>query len=175
MHLLVKYAYVIIIAMFAFIMFLVFSERIFTIQNPSYNLYSNLVIVAIFSVLILSTLFNAYAVNTDNVQIGTITHIFNSLASKNMIMFYGCVLYVLYISNTELYDNNYSHSIFSKIGLGKYISNRTYGVIMLLATVFITAKAIHSSTIHGCGGIIEENINDNLGQFVAVPESILRR
>ncbi len=176
MEIFVKYAYVFIIAIFGLVIFLIFSERIFKIKdNNRYNLFMNFAIIGLVSIIILSTLINSYNISTDwdpNYSIsGSITSsssfyvkMFNTIASKNMILFYGCVLYILYLNNTESFDNDFPHPMMDKIGLGKYLSNRSVGLIMLLTTIFVTARALHSSTTHSCGNVIEENIDDRLGE-----------
>ncbi len=168
----VKYAYIIIIGMFALILILIYSERMLGIKDNSYNLIMNLVIVVLMAGIIISTLLNAYNIGNADPNVSTFVQIFNSLASKQMILFYGCVLYILFLSNTVQYNNNFSHPIFAKIGLGNWISNRMVAVALLFGTVFITAKNIHTSTIRSCGAIVEEQIPQTVENMMSIPTDV---
>ncbi len=161
MEFFVKYAYVFIIAIFVIVLCLIYSERLIAKKNDSYNLLMNILIVAIMSIIILSTLLYSFNPNNNSFFL----RMFNTMASRNMLMFYGCVLYILYLNNTESFDNNYVHEMAAKVNLGKYIdkpfarkldlgkyvSNRTVAIVMLFATVFVTAKSLHETTIYRCG------------------------
>lgn len=142
----VTYSYIVLLSIFVVVLVLVYSERLLSIKHESYNLFANILIVFFMSIIILSTLINSFGFNTTE-DSSTFVRIFNTLASKNLIILFASSVYILYISNSEAYDNNFVNPIMDKIKLGPYISNRTVGMLMMFGTILITARSVHASTM----------------------------
>jgi hypothetical protein len=134
-------------------MALIYIERFMTnvnVRGEGFNLGVNILITTAISIIIISTMIVAFARDDNKEGFNTFVQIFNTIASKNLIAILALVFYILFMTNTEKYDNNFNHPIMDKIGLGKIISNRTLCTIMMFISIFMTSMTIHKNTMNAC-------------------------
>ena len=129
------------------IILLLYSQRIFGITNPYYNTYVACGLILIASLIILST-FLSILHTTDNEHISNFNNIFNSPSSKNFFAVFLLIIFIMFIYEIPMYDNNNPHSVMDKLlfGYNGVFSNRLIGVILIFGFGISTAYMIHSTT-----------------------------
>lgn len=131
----------------------IFSQRMFNITNQYSMLIITLFLVMIIFPVIMSTVFHQLNINDASGHIENFNVIFNSPSSKNCIAIICLLFYIMFVYELPMYDNNAPHSIIDKLTFGhnKYFSNRTVGILAIIAvslftcfTVMVTTREIQS-------------------------------
>ena len=134
---------VIVIAM----VLLIYSQRLLGIANPYYSTYVACFLLLIVSIILLSTFLSVLNI-TDNVHVDNFNYIFNSPGSKNFFAVFLLLLFVMFVYEIPMYDNNNPHAIMDKLlfGYNSVFSNRLIGILLIFGFGISTAYMIHSTT-----------------------------
>ncbi len=138
--------YVLII--FCLIMFFIlFSKRIFNIQDPNFIIYVTAIVIGLFIVIILSTFLDVAGYSSYN-YLGKFNKLFNSPASRNFLAIITLVFFVIFVYEAPNYGNNNQHHLIDVLTFhnNKYISNRTAGMLLIMSFTILTAYTIYLTT-----------------------------
>lgn len=147
-----SFIWLIVIVIVVFV--LIYSQRFLEITSGYYNFFVVISILIITSIVLLSTL--AHNLEFNNHQsLEYLSYTFNSVSSRNFLLVFSYLLFVMYIYESLEYDNNEPYWIIDKISFGhnNYISNRTYGLLLILIfglyisyTIYITTEESYIMT-----------------------------
>lgn len=137
----------ILILIVAAIIFLLYSQRLFNITNQYYSTGVAIFIIAIVSIIMLSTFLNILNI-TDNEYVKNFNSIFNSPGSRSFFAVLILVLFIMFLYELPIYDNNDPNYMSDKLmfGYNKYFSNRTVGLLLMFSFTIVTGYIIHSTT-----------------------------
>ena len=129
------------------IVFILYSQRLFGIVNTYYSTIVACFIITVVSVIMASTFLSILNV-TDNEHVVNFNNIFNSTGSKNFFAIVVLVLFVMFLYELPVYDNNDPNAASDKLmfGYNKFFSNRTIGLLLMFAFTITTGYIIHSTT-----------------------------
>lgn len=129
------------------IIFLLYSQRLFGITDNYYNTIMACFIIVIMCSIILTTFLNILRI-TNNEYILKFSDIFNSPGSKNFFAVFLLLLFVMFVYELPLYDNNNTHAITNKLMFGHngVLSNRTFGIMLIFGFCISTAYMIYKTT-----------------------------
>jgi len=137
----------ILILIMLVVIFVLYSQRLFGIENTYYTTFVACFMVAVISIVILSTFLSVLAM-TDNQHVKNFNNIFNSPGSKNFFAVIVLLLFVMFVYELPMYDSRQPHSILDRImfGYNRYFSNKTIGLVLIFGFAITTAYFIHSTT-----------------------------
>lgn len=126
---------------------LIYSQRLFNINNPHYNTLISCFLMAIMSIIILSTFLNVLKI-TDSQHVNNFNEIFNSPGSRNYFAVFVLLLFIMFVYELPVYDNNNPHVLIDKLTFGhnKFISNKLLGLLLIISFCITTGYVIHSTT-----------------------------
>lgn len=140
-----SFYWLIIIVLIVFV--LIYSQRFLGITSGYYNFFVVISILIITTLVLMSTLaHNLELTNHKNLEY--LSYTFNSVSSRNFLLVFSYLLFVMYIYESLEYDNSESHHIVNTLAFGhnNYISNRTYGLLLILVFGLYVAYTIYITT-----------------------------
>lgn len=139
--------YIILILLVIGIFVIIYSQRLLGIRSGYYNLFVILILLAMISVVISSTLVHNFDFNR-NEYLEYFNHLFNSTPSRNFLLLFSYLLFVMFIYETAEYANNNKYEPLDKVLIGnnKFLSNRTYGLILIIIFGTYTGYSIYVTT-----------------------------
>jgi hypothetical protein len=123
------------------IFFIVYSQRLFSIQRPDYSVFMTTCVIIIISFIIISTFLAILEVKDPNGYIESFSSIFNSSGSRTFLAIILLVLFIIFVYETPKYGNNDPNETLNLLMLGHntYVSNREMGIILILFFGILTA------------------------------------
>lgn len=139
--------YFILILLVIAIFFAIYSQRIFGIKSGYYNLFIVIVVMGLMSIVIASTIIHNFDLGR-NAFLEYLNDTFNSPSSRNFLIIFSFLLFVMFIYETAQYDNNDPQNLTDKLLLGhnEYISNRFWGLMLIIIFGIYTAYSIYITT-----------------------------
>lgn len=139
--------YVILIILVIAIFALIYSQRIMGIHSGYYNLFVIMIILVIISLIIASTVVHNFKL-TRNEYLEYLSHMFNSTASRNFLIVFSFLLFVMFIYEAAEYENNHRHALTDKIlfSHNTFLSNRLYGLLLIIIFGIYTGYTIYMTT-----------------------------
>lgn len=139
--------YLILIFLVIAVFFAIYSQRLFNIHSGYYNLFIIIIILGLISIVLTSTVVHNFKLNR-NEFLEYFSNIFNSTSSRNFLILFSFLLFVMFIYETAEYNNNHAHHLIDKVFFGhnNYISNRTYGLLLIIIFGIYTGYSIYITT-----------------------------
>jgi hypothetical protein len=129
------------------VVFLLYSQRLFNITNQYYSTGVAVLIIAIASIIMLSTFLHILNI-TDNANVSNFNNVFNSPGSRSFFAIIVLVLFIMFLYEVPIYSNNDPHLASDKLMFGhnSIFSNRTVGMILLFTFTIVTGYTVYSTT-----------------------------
>lgn len=128
----------------------IFLKKIIMIDKKKYFMIALPVIIALGSLMILSTFFYALGIQDNMGYISSLNSVFNSQGSRNFIAIILLILFIIFVYEFPIYGDDQPHLLFKKItdqlGLDPIITNKTAGIIIILFFGLFTAYGIMITT-----------------------------
>jgi len=139
--------YIILIMLVIAIFVLIYSQRILGIHSGYYNLVIIVIILIIISLIMASTIVHNFQL-THNEYLEYLSHMFNSTSSRNFLIIFSFLLFVMFIYESAEYENNHRHALTDKIFFGHntFLSNRLYGLLLIIIFGIYTGYTIYMTT-----------------------------
>ncbi|ARF10311.1 hypothetical protein Hokovirus_1_190 [Hokovirus HKV1] len=139
--------YYILIIIFMVIIIIIFSGRIFNIKNKYYYIFELFVLLLISSIIILSIIIKNIDYGT-NIYLDAFSDTFNTRGSRNFFAIVSLILFIMYIYEVPLYNNNDRSSIFNAITLNNnnYVSNKSVGLFWIIIFTLYISVSVYLST-----------------------------
>jgi len=139
--------YLILILLVFAIFLVLYSQRILNITNGYYNLFVTSIILFLISVVLISTIIHNFKF-TRNEYLEYLSDTFNSTPSRNFLILFSFLLFIMFVYETEQYNNNEPYTLLDTITFGhnNYVSNRFYGLMLIIIFGTYTAYSIYVTT-----------------------------
>jgi len=139
--------YVILIFLVLLIFILIYSQRLLNIESEYYNLFIVMSILILTSFVLASTIVHNFKI-THNDGLEYLSNIFNSTPSRNFMILFSFLLFVMFIYESSEYENNDRYVLLDKMlgGNNHYISNRSYGLLLIVIFGIYTGYSIYVTT-----------------------------
>lgn len=137
----------ILILIFCLLIFGIFSQRIFNIQSPYYILIATIIVLGVMLFVILSVFASAPMLSDNNILI-SLNSVFDNPSSRNFLSVISLILFVMLVYELEYYDNDRPQGFLNKVlfGHNNYISNRSWGLMLILIVSLITSYTVMLTT-----------------------------
>jgi hypothetical protein len=137
----------ILIVIFCLLIFGIFSQRIFNIESPYYILIATMIVLFVMIFIILSIFASAPKLS-DNNLLESLNDVFDNPSSRNFLSVIALILFVMLVYELEYYDNDRPHGYTNLIlfGHNNYISNRSWGLMLILIFSLITSYTVMLTT-----------------------------
>mgnify|MGYP001468137537 CR=1 FL=1 len=139
--------YIILIILVISIFVLIYSQRLLGIHSGYYNLFIIMTILIIISLIIASTVVHNFKF-THNEYLEYLSHMFNSTASRNFLIVFSFLLFVMFIYESAEYEDDHRHALTDKLFFGHntILSNRLYGLLLIIIFGVYTGYTIYMTT-----------------------------
>lgn len=130
----------------------IYSQRILNIKSNYYSLFSTIIILSVISLIIASTFLHMLNIKLKhekyNSYVENFNHIFNSAGSRNFLLIFSFLLFVMFVYESPEFDNENPHFMTDKFmfGYNGILSNRTYGLLLLIFFGLATAYTVYVTT-----------------------------
>jgi hypothetical protein len=136
-----------LIAVILLIFFIVYSQRIFGITRPDYSVFMTVCVIILISFIIIMTFLYVLEIRDPEGYIESFSNVFNSSGGRTFLAIILLVLFIIFVYETPTYGNNNPNETLNILTFGHntYISNRTYGIILIV--IFGTFTAYVATTM----------------------------
>jgi hypothetical protein len=134
--------YYFMLFLFFLLFLIIYSERLFKIDNDIYHLVTTGIILIILIMIIISTILSKAEIGGQSIQ--NFNRLFNDSTCRNIIALFSFLFFVIYLYEIANYDNNFPHEPTDNLlfGHNNFISNRTAGIMYIISFALFTGYTI---------------------------------